>query len=238
MGNKLLDLIGEALFSESFTCFCCGDEIIDGGNNYLCDNCLKEIEFIKHACVKCGDKVNEFDKYCKKCKESPKFYFDANISVAKLEGLAKTLIYRLKFGGKKFIAKTFAKFMADKFNSTISDNIDYVCYVPITNSRRKERGYNQSEEIAVEFCMLTNLKLYLNLFLKLKDTTDQTRLNKKERTRNLKDVFFIQDNIDIKNKNFIIIDDVMTTGATINALSRLLKKKGAGLVYGLTFCHT
>ena len=237
MATRLRERIRDIIFNDDFACFNCGEEIIDNGHNHLCDKCFKQIDFIESGCVRCGEKVSKFDKYCEKCRNSPNFYFDANISVAKLDGISKTLIYRLKFGGKKYIAKCLACFMRDRAESVISDKIDYVCYVPVTNDRRQERGYNQSEEIAKEFSRLTNIKLYQNLFIKIKETVDQTRLNREERTKNLKDAFFIQDNADVKNKNLIIIDDVITTGATLNALAKILKKKGANVVYGLTFCH-
>ena len=128
--------------------------------------------------------------------------------------------------------------MAERFLSVFSGKVDYVCYVPITNKRRKERGYNQTEEIAFEFSKLTNIKVYKNLFLKIKDTTDQTKLNRDERNKNLKDAFVIVDNAKLKDKVVLIIDDVFTTGATMDVLANLLRKKGVKSVYGLTFCHS
>ena len=237
MENNIKEKFSRELFGEAFTCFNCNDERVDNNYNYLCKKCFDNITFITRACERCGDKVNEFNRYCDNCKEDGVYNFDSVICVAKLDGVARELVYKLKFGGKRFLAKCLAKFMAKRFLEIFSDKVDYICYVPITNKRRKERGYNQTEEMAFEFSKLTNIKVYKNLFLKIKDTADQTRLKRDERNKNLKDAFVIIDNAKLKNKVVLIIDDVFTTGATMNVLANLLRKKGVKRVYGLTFCH-
>jgi predicted amidophosphoribosyltransferase len=79
---------------------------------------------------------------------------------------------------------------------------------------------------------------HLDIIKRIKNTPTQTSLTKEERSLNLTDAFILEDNLQIKGKNILIVDDIITTGATINALAKLLKDNGAKKVYGITFCHT
>ena len=110
MATRLRERIRDIIFNDDFACFNCGEEIIDNGHNHLCDKCFKQIDFIESGCVRRGGKVNKFDKYCERCRNSPNFYFDANISVAKLDGISKTLIYNYSRRGEiKMIYRTLSR---------------------------------------------------------------------------------------------------------------------------------
>lgn len=222
------------LFGENFTCYNCDDEILEG--EYLCKDCYSKINFIAHACKRCGEQVNEYSSYCDKCKERKNFCFEKCISVANLQGVARSLVYKLKFGGKRYIAYLFAHFIWEKLRQEKID-IDYLCYVPVSLKRLKERGYNQARGIALHLSKISNIPVKENLFLKIKDTADQTTLTREDRFKNMSGAFFALEDKDIKGKTIAIIDDVITTTATVSELSKLLKRRGAGKVYALSFCH-
>ena len=105
------------------------------------------------------------------------------------------------------------------------------------NTKRiKIRGYNQSVELAREFCKLAQLP-YVDYATRETNNPSQTELSLKERKENVKDIFKLT-NQAIKDKNILIIDDIYTTGATVNELAKLLKRANAKSVYVLTVGHS
>ncbi len=224
------------LFGEEFCCVLCSNERLENNHYYLCDDCYKQIKFIEFGCEKCGDEITSFDRICNGCKNTTNA-FDFVICVCKFDKTAKSLVYKLKYGKEKYVAKTIACFMADKFREVCSLNIDYVFSVPVSNDRIKLRGFNQADLIALKFCEILNLNYCKNAILRIKNTETQTHLTRDQRRKNLEGAFFVVDNIDLKDKTVLIVDDVYTTGATINEIAKTLKNKGASKVIGMEFCH-
>lgn len=225
------------LFGENFVCALCEEEIIDGGKYNLCENCYAGLDFISRACEKCGDRVGEFDRFCLNCKSDHKD-FDFCICVAKLKDTGKDLIYKLKYGKQPFVANAISKMMVEKYKEKINETFDFVTYVPITRAKMKERGFCQTELIAKNLANELNIELKENLILRIKDNKEQTELNKDERRKNLEGVFVIDDSIDLTNKSVLVVDDVYTTGATMQEMNKLLRSKNAQKVCGIMFCHS
>ena len=117
----------------------------------------------------------------------------------------------------------------------------YVIPIPISNKKTKTRGYNQSMMIAKGFCNSEKsgaLELKNGIVYKKIDTLPQAKItNKKRRLENVKGVFEIKNEEKIKGRTFIIIDDVVTTGGTMNEIMKILKKAGAKKVYGFAVAH-
>ena len=111
---------------------------------------------------------------------------------------------------------------------------DIIIPVPISKKRNKERGYNQSLLIAREIAKNENVKLRNNVISKVKNNTTQSKLNKEERAENVKNVYKITKNKEIIDKNILLIDDIFTTGATLNECSKMLKQAGTKKVDVLT----
>lgn len=235
--NKLIDEV----FPNNLTCACCNEEL--SGNDYLCDNCKKNLLTIENKCKKCGDEVNDFSNYCKHCKGIKRNFVRA-VSSFKYDGTAKQLVYKLKYGGAKYVALPLSQYLVESYKNSDFENIDIVTCVPLSSERIKSRGYNQAQVLAEEFCKLLqaqniNLVQNYNLVKRVKNTPTQTSLTKQERRENLKDAFeFCGEKDEIKGKNILIIDDIFTTGATIEALTSVLNKYKANKVYCLTCCHT
>jgi len=117
-----------------------------------------------------------------------------------------------------------------------SKSIDIIVPVPLYNSKLRERSFNQSEIIAKIF--LSNYKLRLvNALEKIKWTEPQNRLNKYERQKNIKNTFAVRGGEDICGKKILLVDDVFTTGSTLNECARILMRAGAGLVYGFALAR-
>ena len=135
------------------------------------------------------------------------------------------MILDYKFNDKSYLYKTFVNFLLK--NKKIFENIkkyDTIIPVPISKKRYKERGYNQSLLIAKEIARQTNLKLVNNCLIKTKNIIEQSKLNKEDRQQNIQGVYKLQNEQLIKNKNVILVDDIYTTGSTVNECSRMLKQ--------------
>jgi ComF family protein len=104
--------------------------------------------------------------------------------------------------------------------------------IPLSDKKKKKRGFNQSEEIAKVISEATKIENDFNCIIKIKDNKSQTELTKKERFENVKNTFKIVKNV--KNKNILLLDDVYTTGATMEECAKSLKESGASKVWGVT----
>lgn len=145
--------------------------------------------------------------------------------IFKYEGQIRQLIIDYKFNEKSYIYKTFVNFLLK--NKKIFENIkkyDKIIPVPISKKRYKERGYNQSLLIANEISKQTNLELVNNCLIKTKNIIEQSKLNKEDRQQNIQGVYSIQNEEIITNKKVLLIDDIYTTGSTVNECSKILQQ--------------
>jgi len=121
--------------------------------------------------------------------------------------------------------------IAQYFSSSIQDSIlkdyDFITAVPLHSSKERERGFNQSEVLSLNICRAFGIK-QKNILQRNRYTTSQTKLSRSERKANIHDAFDVIENI--KNKSVLLIDDVVTTGATLNECARVLKMAGAMIV--------
>lgn len=231
--DKMVEMVNkiENTMFPHYVCPFCETETPDG---QVCDSCKKLLIKPKY-CIKCGAHIPESANVCMQCKEVERI-FDQNFSVYLYDDCVSMAIQKLKFKGAKYLAIDFAKILAEKYN-TLDFDVDIVTFVPSTAKRIKERGYNQAKEVAQEFSKLVSLPC-IDLLAKVKETAHQVDLNRKERLENLIDSFAVVDKWQVKGKNILVIDDVFTTGSTMTACARALKKAKAQKVYGLTLAKT
>lgn len=224
--DKFFGALSQAVFPDNFTCDICGREIFDGGR--LCDKCKKTVEFNEGAvCPLCGRRTS-YDFLCLECKaEAP--LFDKARSAIVYDGGGKVLVQRFK-NGSPYLKKYFAELMAEKCADF--EGAECLLFVPMTARAKRRRGYNQSELLANSLSKLTHLPV-IDAITKTKETPQQKSLFKRDREDNLKGCFKV-DGEKIKGKRLILVDDVLTTGATANTLCALLKKHGADKVYFLS----
>lgn len=230
MISKFIDSVTKIIF-PNYSCPFCGIETIDG---VVCKNCkmyIVEAPF----CKKCGEHVEEDDSICLECKEGDRL-FDVNYSAYVYNSVTSTAITKLKYNGAKYYAELLAKILYDKF-VTLDIKVDFVCAVPCTDKSKKSRGYNHAEEIAKHFCKLSGLD-YQNCLTKIKETPHQAGLSRKERLDNLIGSFKVTDRWLVRDKNILVIDDVFTTGSTMSACAKELKRAKAKSVFGLTVTKT
>lgn len=224
------------LFPENLTCVNCGAELLADTRCNFCAECMEKLPFIgKHRCTICGcELINEAD-YCNNCQKFDHF-FERNVAPLKYEGVAAELIKKLKFGNKRYIASELAKLMTDEFILS-GAAADIAVFVPMSAKEEKARGFNQSRLIAENVAARLNIPLSEEL-KKVRETDTQKKLTAAERRENLKSVFALFNKSGLKGKTVLLIDDVFTTGATVNECARVLKKAGVRKVYSLTACIT
>ena len=183
----------------------------------LCPKCNLELK--KQAEVNILQK-EEIEENIKKEK-----YFEELMYIFKYEGQVRKLILDYKFNEKSYLYKTFVNFSLK--NEKIFENIkkyDKIIPVPISKKRNKERGYNQSLLIAEEIANKTNLGLVNNCLIKTKNIIEQSKLNKEDRQQNIQGVYSLQKERLITKQKILLVDDIYTTGSTVNECCKILQQ--------------
>ena len=155
-------------------------------------------------------------------------YFETHFYMFKYDGIIRDILLNYKFKEQTYLYRSFMIFFNKKYKKfSHFDFYDIIIPVPISKKRMKTRGYNQSLLIAKEISKITNIKMEDNILIKQKNNTKQSTLNKIYREQNVIDAYKLLEKGKIENKNILLIDDIYTTGATVNECSKMLKLAGA-----------
>lgn len=194
-------------------CFYCGSTKEDV---YLCSKCYSKINFMPPSVLK-------------------ELYGCRVYACSLYEDVIKTLIKNLKYNKKKHLAKIQAELMFEYFKRLNLKENFLILSVPIHKNRKKERKYNHMDLVADEFSILTGFNNNKKFILRIKDTQKQFKLHKKERIKNIKNAFALnpKEIID-KNTNLLIIDDITSTGITLEEIIKLLKNNGYKSITAIT----
>ncbi len=211
-----------------FKCQVCDTALHHNAANSICLNCKQEIEInLPPFCDKCGRPL-QTNKYSCKHKHQNLSHIDRAWIACNYQGTIRTLIHNIKYSNKlsliNFAASICCNF-AEKFIDL--NEIDYITYVPLDRQKKKQRDFNQSELIARKIAKHFNIKLLNKTLLKVRPTRPQIEVSGRERLSNLTGAFKIKRNNLIKDKCVLIIDDVLTTGSTLNECAGCLKQAGA-----------
>ena len=186
-------------------------------------------------CPVCGAEKQK--KKCQIC-EGNNFQFDKARSVFHFNKIIQNLIHDLKYDEMTKVAKFLGEQTASYLNRMQPfDRVDLIAPVPLHKVRKRERCFNQSELLTQEISELMNWKHKPHLILRNRFTKTQTKLDRKDRQKNVSGAFTLNIKFDIQGKNILLVDDVFTTGATVNSISSLLKNNGAAKVYVLTIAR-
>ena len=176
-----------------------------------------------------------------------KHYFDKARSLGKYEGVFKKTLISCKYKGRKKLLKDFITICLQPQNNYYfiplkkgvdkTDGIDLIFYVPLHKKKLRTRGFDQAFLIAKEISKLSNISLKTDFLFKKKDTPPQAALKKQIRIKNLKGAFHVKDSSFLEEKNVLLVDDVITTGATVNECSKVLKQHGTNRVEVFTLAR-
>ena len=241
--RKIINNILNFIFPPQ--CYVCGKFL--HGEDGLCFECLSKINFItKPRCYCCGRPFEfklstnrgnrEQDLLCPKCLIK-KHKFDRCISTVRYDDTSKQLILPLKHADKTQLAKFIGKIMFIAGREFLQKT-DIIIPVPIHYTRLIKRKYNQAGLIANHISKLSGKPTLHRTLVRTIATKSQGHMNLKQRRANIAGAFTIHNKENITNKNILLIDDVYTTGSTVDECAKVLKKFGAKKVYVLTFAHT
>jgi competence protein ComFC len=231
--RRLLDAFNHLLWPA--VCVNCGTTIIDSSDT-LCRNCWTELLncTTDSYCRRCGRDaaaaaiVNE---RCPACVEED-FHFDAIARCARYDGTVKSMILAFKNSHCELAPMLAGIARTSLDSSSFCDNIDYLVPVPLHWARRLKRGYNQAALVAKKLCV-NDIKLSNDL-VRIRNTPIQPSFTSPAaRTRNVADAFAVRNGHDFADKTICLVDDVKTTGATLNECAKTLKQAGAKKVYAL-----
>lgn len=217
------------------------------GDKTLCDGC--EAQFFKRTavrCVRCAIPLPPSGpspiRHCGEClKKAPAF--DATVVAADYTAPIDQMVLALKFGSRLALAPLFARLLRDAVLHAQTDPVtlpSVLTAVPLGADRLAERGFNQSLEMAKPLARALGVRLDPTLALRTRNTQAQARLHPDERKKNIRHAFIVSPHaIDgLRGQHVGVVDDVMTTGETLNELAATLKRYGAVRVTNLVFART
>lgn len=218
------------LFGGGLTCASCGADLFS--EERFCERCLEKLPFnAGYICEKCGRSIGEDYPVCLECKADMPSYTEAR-SAFRYEGDIVRLVKKFKTGSK-YLADVFAEYMAPLVPAAFPD-ADFFAFVPMTERAEKRRGYNQSRLLAQALSARSGVAAEEGVLVKTRETSSQKELSRKERAVNLKGSFRVHERSLCRGKSVVLVDDVLTTGATANAVASALFGAGARKVYVLT----
>lgn len=228
--NKAVGLIKEIFYPDTIKCIVCDCELPESNRYCICDHCRKSV--ITEFCHCCGKEVAAGNTVCDRCKHD-KFDFTAARACFVYRDGAAILVRRLKYRDARYLAPYMAQFMFDVL-STVDWKIDAVTFVPMYWLDHVSRVYNQSQLLAQALSKLID-KPTVKTLRKIRRNGHMAKLGREERHKRLIDSFDLTGGVDIKGKNILLVDDVLTTGFTASECAHTLKKGKCANVYVLTF---
>lgn len=184
----------------------------------------------------CGKQLDDDMK--EKCSDCERYahYFERGVAAFSYNDEIKRSMYRFKYQNRREYAAFFSKTLYDLKGATIrSWHVDAIVPVPLHPARQKKRGYNQAELIARELGAYLGVPVVTDLIVRIVNTTPQKELNDKQRVKNTKSAFQVTKN-SVQYKYIVLIDDIYTTGATLDACSLVLKSAGCERIYHACVC--
>lgn len=207
MFERILDLI----FPPK--CIFCNKILNYGVDICICDSCAVKIPYFS-------------DRNLNLIKSNN--YFDDIICICEYTGIIKKALIRYKFSNRPSFGRTFARLIYERIKEmTDWEKVDIIISVPLHRKKEQIRGYNQSHLISVQLGKLLGIEANKNLLIRTRNTDSQSLLNRVERLKNVKDAFLVTDANSVKDKSILVVDDILTTGTTLNECCKVLKNAGA-----------
>ena len=232
MMERFGDKIRTFFAKVGYTCDGCETEIFDYPTSRLCRDCMDALERNnENFCPKCGRKTRATG-VCLACKRVlPEF--SKGLSPFVYQGLVASFVNRLK-NGDRYLANFLGEEMAKYYLETCDEKEVIVTCVPLTKEKTVSRGYNQAWELAQVIANELGVEFDGEILIKQRETPQQKNLSAKERRENVSGTYRVHKRTKVKAKQVLLIDDIMTTGATGSECARILKNAGASKVIFLT----
>lgn len=216
-------------------CAGCGCRVGEGYD--FCENCLAEITWIEAPrCDVCSQPYHGDTPVftCPNCRGEA-FFFECAVAVSLSRSVVRDLIHRLKYGREIWLGRVLAGVMERGLADSRLSGCEFDCLIPVPlhPRRQREREFNQAEVIARALSKRVILPVN-DVLLRRRYTTTQTQLDRKGRRQNLRDAFVLRKDADVTDQEILLVDDVLTTGSTLDACAGALLEAGAASVRALT----
>lgn len=231
----------ELIYPEKNICQVCDcyDTSID--DSYICKSCFSKLERIEEpVCKICNKSLrNNPDLIvCNECIRE-KRSFEMSRSLFNYKGTVKKIIHDYKYCNKTYYYKLFSYLLIQYMKERRFINFDYITAIPLHKIKQRKRGFNQSELLAKQVGKYFKIS-YISFLKRNNNTEKQSNLSRYARQKNLQNVFDMADNKVlglISGADILIIDDIFTTGTTVNECSKILKEHGANRVFVMTLAR-
>lgn len=232
-----------ALFDFLFPplCHICRSFIAGAGKLHICPTCREQLPpVISPFCTICGIPFagTGDDHICSRCLSDPPYFETARAHLL-YEGAARDMIHSFKYQYKTHLRRPLALLTLEGLANFITDQKpDVIVPVPLHRSRLRSRGFNQAVLLGTVFSAQLSIPMLVNGLARIRQTEPQIELSADQRKDNVKGAFAIARPADITGKRVLLLDDVMTTGSTVNECSKELKKAGADSILVITVART
>ncbi|OGV41576.1 MAG: hypothetical protein A2X46_02545 [Lentisphaerae bacterium GWF2_57_35] len=218
-------------------CELCGSKI-GPELHHICWDCLAGLSYVTDPyCSVCGDPVDgrvDHDFVCFNCSET-RPHFELARSAARYRGVLKDLLCDFKYRHALWLRKDFVRLLSSCLSLDFDlSAVDAVTYVPLYPSKQRFRSFNQARLLADSLAKLIHKPLYSKVLKRIRPSISQTNLTAKARASNVRGAFAAGRTFRLKGRGILLVDDVMTTGATVNECARALKEGGAQSVFVVT----
>ena len=209
--------------------------ILRNQRGLVCPECLRLVAPIREPfCKKCGRPVSEEQEYCPDCRKRHRS-FDEGRGIFLYDRCMQESILLFKYGGRKEYAGFYAGAMVACLDRELTRwQPDLIIPIPMHKRKKRQRGYNQARVVAERLSLLTGIPCYTDILVKIRKTSSQKKLDEGERRKNLRDAFAVTANL--TGLKILLVDDVFTTGSTMDAAAEVLKSYGAEKVFFTTVC--
>ena len=217
------------LFPARTRCLLCGTET---EGTYLCQVCEGKVSIIDGVprCSRCSRPLIAEERFCPSCSRGEKIHFDRAVAPCTYDGIIVNMIRSFKFKRRSDYAHYFAELMFGA--SRLLPAFDVVVPVPTKASTLRQRGYNQCDLLGKSLC--SHLKVpFCTVLKRTDDAREQVGLTGEERRRNVEGTVKVVNGNAVSGKRVLVVDDVLTTGATVSECARVLKRAGALDVYAI-----
>jgi len=212
-------------------CIGCGKEGL-----FLCKKCLKKIVRIKTPYCPICRTMTQNGQFCRNCR--PKTSLTGIMIACHYQyGPIKKVIHAFKYEGIKELKEILIDLISKRIEGNLLRGEKIILPIPLHEKRRTERGYNQSTLLAVGLSEKFSINYSTNTLIRFKRTKPQIELSKKERAINIKNAFRVKNKELIQDRTILLIDDVTTTGLTLNEAAKALKSAGARNVWGVVIAQ-
>ena len=202
-----------------------------------CESGVKRLDGPRCAvCSRPYDGAVDFFE-CPNCQGAA-VHFDFAACAVRAQGLARELIHRFKYGKELHLRRVLGEWLVGalddpRIQAAMSRESVCLAPVPLHPARQRERGFNQSQALAEWVAKRRGMRISLPL-KRLRNTTTQTHFDRKQRMRNLRGAFALRHNVQVNDQSFLLVDDVLTTGSTLDECARVLLEAGASSVRAIT----